>query len=203
MRSRDPYNDALTALAAFAGSGRFGWGEPLVATALAAELELSQTPVREALARLAGEGLIEHRPGRGYYAPSPSADDIVDLYEIHRRLVHLAIDLLDVAGTTVALQSVGERSEERFYAALVRSPGRAVLAQTHWRLTLRLRPIRIVSAELAPPDLAWIVGVERHVADGALVALRREVDLHHRERSALATAVVAVMRQSVESIGQI
>ncbi|MCQ4078953.1 GntR family transcriptional regulator, partial [Klebsiella pneumoniae] len=63
MRSRDPYNDALTALAAFAGSGRFGWGEPLVATALAAELELSQTPVREALARLAGEGLIEHRPG--------------------------------------------------------------------------------------------------------------------------------------------
>ena len=108
MRSRDPYNDALTALAAFAGSGRFGWGEPLVATALAAELELSQTPVREALARLAGEGLIEHRPGRGYYAPSPSADDIVDLYEIHRRLVHLAIDLLDAAGTTVALQSVGE-----------------------------------------------------------------------------------------------
>lgn len=75
MRDRDPYHSALNALAGFAAAGRFGWGEPLVATALAEELRLSPTPVREALARLAGEGVIEHRPGRGYFAPSPTASE--------------------------------------------------------------------------------------------------------------------------------
>lgn len=203
MRSRDPYHDALTALAAFAGSGRFGWGEPLVATALAAELDLSQTPVREALARLAGEGLIEHRPGRGYYAPSPGADDIADLHEAHRRLVHWAIDLLEAGGATGPLPGSGEAGVERLFTELARAPGRAVLAQTHWRLTLRLRPIRVVEAQLASPDAAWIAGVETHVAKGAFPALRRDIDLYHHERSAMATAVVAIMRQSVESIGQI
>ncbi|MBA4807694.1 MAG: GntR family transcriptional regulator [Brevundimonas sp.] len=203
MRSRDPYHDALTALAAFAGSGRFGWGEPLVATALAAELDLSQTPVREALARLAGEGLIEHRPGRGYYAPSPGADDIADLYELHRRLAHWAIDLLETSGPAGPLPGAGEGGVERFFTELARAPGRAVLAQAHWRLTLRLRPIRRVEADLAPMDAGWIAGVESQVAEGAFTALRQEVDLHHQERSAMATAVVSVMRQSVESIGQI
>ena len=79
MKDRDPYHSALNALAGFAAAGRFGWGEPLVATALAEELRLSPTPVREALARLAGEGVIEHRPGRGYFAPSPTASDIAEM----------------------------------------------------------------------------------------------------------------------------
>ena len=92
---------------------------------------------------------------------------------------------------------------ERFFTELARAPGRAVLAQAHWRLTLRLRPIRRVEADLAPMDAGWIAGVESQVAEGAFTALRQEVDLHHQERSAMATAVVSVMRQSVESIGQI
>jgi DNA-binding GntR family transcriptional regulator len=203
MRSRDPYHDALTALAAFAGSGRFGWGEPLVATGLAAELDLSQTPVREALARLAGEGLIEHRPGRGYYAPSPGTDDIADLHEAHRRLVHWAIDLLETIGPAGPLPGAGEGSLERFFTELARAPGRAVLAQAHWRLTLRLRPIRLIEANLSPVDAGWISGVESQFAEGAFAALRRDIDLHHQERSAMAAAFVSVMRQSVESIGQI
>ena len=46
MKDRDPYHSALNALAGFAAAGRFGCGEPLVATALAEELRLSPTPVR-------------------------------------------------------------------------------------------------------------------------------------------------------------
>ncbi len=69
MRLHDPYHMALSALSGFAGEGRFGAGTPLVVTTLARELGLSPTPVREALARLAGEGVIDHWPGRGYFSP--------------------------------------------------------------------------------------------------------------------------------------
>ena len=73
MRLHDPYHMALSALSGFAGEGRFGAGMPLVVTTLARELGLSPTPVREALARLAGEGVIDHWPGRGYFAPGLAA----------------------------------------------------------------------------------------------------------------------------------
>lgn len=203
MRSRDPYHDALTALAAFAGSGRFGWGEPLVATALAAELDLSQTPVREALARLAGEGLIEHRPGRGYYAPSPSADDIADLYEVHRRLLHWAVDLLEIGPRMTGIESSDDRTAERVFTGLARAPGRAILAQSHWRTTLRLRPIRLVEAEIAPVAAGWVARIEARVISREFDALRQEIDAYHQDRAGVSTAVVSVMRQSIESIGQI
>lgn len=46
-------------------SGRFAPGERLSEPLLAQELGVSRTPVREALMRLAEEGLVELVPGRG------------------------------------------------------------------------------------------------------------------------------------------
>lgn len=203
VRARDHHHEALAALAAFAGAGRFGWGEPLVATGLAEELGLSPTPVREALARLSGEGLIEHRPGRGYYAPSPGPDDIVDLYEMHRRLVHWALDLLaDDAGRS-AFGPFDGSSAESLLVGIARAPGRAFLARAHWRATLQLRPVRAIEARVAPEDPGWTTRVLSMVAEGTIDPVRLEVDAYHRDRSAAATAVVAVMRQSMQSIDQI
>lgn len=203
VKARDPYHEALTALAAFAGSGRFGWGEPLVATSLAEELGLSPTPVREALARLSGEGLIEHRPGRGYYAPSPGPDDIVDLYEMHRRLVHWALDLLAAQEVRLAFGPLDGSSAEGLFIGIARAPGRAFLARAHWRATLQLRPVRAIEARVAPEESGWTTRVLPIVAAGPTDAVRQEVDAYHRDRSAVAPAVVAAMRQSMQSIDQI
>ncbi|UQV18933.1 GntR family transcriptional regulator [Brevundimonas albigilva] len=202
-RARDPYNEALAALLAFAGVGRFGWGEPLVATTLAEELGLSPTPVREALARLSGEGLIEHRPGRGYYAPSPSPDDIVDLYELHRRLVHWALDVLSHRDDHSLPIVLDLSSAEALFVGVVRTSGRAVLARAHWRTTLQIRPIRSVEARLLPEDPDWLRAVGADIATGDLDLVRVAVDAFHRSRSAQAGAVVALMRQSQQSIDQI
>lgn len=203
MKERDPYQLALRALTGFAGGGRFGWGEPLVVTALANELGLSPTPVREALARLSGEGLIEHRPGRGYYAPSPSADDLADLWEMHRRLVHWALDLLDPSGTRRPLGPDGESSAERLFIALARAPGHEVLARAHWRTTLQLRPVRAAEAQLAADDQAWIAKVSVLVGRGDITGLEAEVDAYHATRVDRASAVLAVMRRAAQSIEQI
>ncbi len=61
-----------------------GWvpsGQPLQEAALAAQLGVSRTPVREALARLASEGLLGS-DGRSFIVPSLSEADIDDIYEL-------------------------------------------------------------------------------------------------------------------------
>ncbi len=65
-----------------------GWvpsGQPLQETALAAQLGVSRTPVREALARLASEGLLGS-DGRSFVVPSLSEADVDDIYELRMLL---------------------------------------------------------------------------------------------------------------------
>jgi len=52
---------------------------------------LSPTPVREALWRLVGEGLIEEHRGGGYYVPRLDARDVADFYALTRALARAAI----------------------------------------------------------------------------------------------------------------
>ncbi|WP_436793880.1 GntR family transcriptional regulator [Actinospongicola halichondriae] len=50
--------------------------------ALSRSLEVSHTPVREALARLAAEGFVVKEPSRGYTVTAPlTAEQVADLYE--------------------------------------------------------------------------------------------------------------------------
>lgn len=205
MRDRDPYHSALNALAGFAAVGRFGWGEPLVATALAEELRLSPTPVREALARLAGEGIIEHRPGRGYFAPSPTASDIADLYELHRRLAHWALDVAPASAAPAVREapSPPDLRLEILYATIAASAGADILIRAHRRVMLQLRPIRAVEATARPADIGQIARQERLLAAGRVAELRIEVDAYHEGRRLAAPAVFAVMRRSGQSIERI
>src|SRR5271169_3334314 len=62
-------------------AGRIATGHPLQEAALAAQLGVSRTPVREALARLASEGLLSS-DGRSFIVPSLSEADIDDIYEL-------------------------------------------------------------------------------------------------------------------------
>ncbi len=71
-------------------SGGFVGGEPMQEEALATRFGVSRTPVREALARLASEGLLE-TSGRSYLLPALSRQDIDDIYELRLLLEPEAI----------------------------------------------------------------------------------------------------------------
>jgi DNA-binding GntR family transcriptional regulator len=62
-------------------SGQLSSGQPLQESAIAAQLGVSRTPVREALGRLAGEGLLESH-GRSVTVPRLSESDLNDIYEL-------------------------------------------------------------------------------------------------------------------------
>ncbi|MCC6680766.1 MAG: GntR family transcriptional regulator [Phycisphaeraceae bacterium] len=53
---------------------------------LAQTLGMSAIPVREAVTQLAGEGLLEHRPGIGTFVVNPDRDEIAEIYELRELL---------------------------------------------------------------------------------------------------------------------
>lgn len=65
---------------------RIAPGEPLREAAVSASLGVSKTPVREALVRLADDGLVELRTHRGAVASTYDRTSVVELFEL-RELV--------------------------------------------------------------------------------------------------------------------
>ena len=90
-------------------------GAPLSISALASDLGISTTPVREALSRLAGEGLVVRR-AQGYVAPEHNPDSLSQLYDLARVLVSaglthdtaLSDDLLGAAALATRNQALAD-----------------------------------------------------------------------------------------------
>lgn len=68
-------------------------GERLMEVQLADELQVSRTPVREAIRKLEIEGFVNIFPRKGAYVAAFSADDVRELYEIRGALEALASSL--------------------------------------------------------------------------------------------------------------
>lgn len=89
MRQRDPFGMALASLRSALDVG-LAPGQHLSVADIAAALNLSTSPVREALSRLCGEGLIEDRRGLGYFTRAAPLEDILGLLDLEAAHVRLA-----------------------------------------------------------------------------------------------------------------
>ena len=69
----------------------FAPGARLDPAVLASELASSVTPVRDALHLLAGEQLVEVRPGDGFHLPHLTGPGLDDLYALNAELRLLAV----------------------------------------------------------------------------------------------------------------
>ena len=74
-------------------NGQLPGGSRLVQSDLAKQLDVSTTPVREALRDLAAESLIHIDPHRGAVVSELDHGDLVEVYQIRRRLERLALEL--------------------------------------------------------------------------------------------------------------
>jgi DNA-binding GntR family transcriptional regulator len=74
-------------------SGRLTPGTELSEVALAGSLGVSRGPVREALGRLATEGLVTIRPRRGAVVRALSSDEFIEAYQVREALETMAARL--------------------------------------------------------------------------------------------------------------
>jgi DNA-binding GntR family transcriptional regulator len=77
-------------------------GERLIEQRIAEELAVSRTPVREALVRLEGAGLVVNARHKGAMVRTLSREDIVDLYELRGVLEALAEEAIESFDAAVA-----------------------------------------------------------------------------------------------------
>jgi DNA-binding GntR family transcriptional regulator len=90
----EPLGDQVyAALRQMLRAGRLATGQQLQEAELAAQLGVSRTPVREALARLASEGLVVAE-GRSFIAPALTVGDIDDIYALRFLLEPAALRLV-------------------------------------------------------------------------------------------------------------
>ena len=78
---------------------------------LAEKLGVSRTPVRAALSTLAGEGLVDHQPKRGYLVRGFKMEEIVAAYEVRAVLEGLAC-------RNAAMRGLTPEQEQRLRGAL-------------------------------------------------------------------------------------
>lgn len=209
-RPPDPYSLAVEVVRRRIRSGRLVQGEQLRVSEISDELRLSGSPVREALSRLVGEGLIEDRRGAGYFAWRLDAVDLAGLYGLQAALLWAAVaagalrhaesaTLHDAAGEDPEPEAVtGLVLAEAGLAGLIRGARSEVLLEAHLRLADRLAPARRVESQVIP-DLAgeWL-DLAAVAAAGAEGPARDWIDLYRRRRVDHAAALVAVMRAAAD-----
>ncbi len=72
--------------------GRFGPGDALVISTLAKQLGVSATPLREALGRLAADGLVEMQAHGSARVASVDLGEAVEIYELRQVLEPMALE---------------------------------------------------------------------------------------------------------------
>lgn len=91
---------------------------PLPEKTLASQLHVSRVPVREALHRLAAEGLVTLRPRQGAFVSTLSPQQFLDAYRVREALEELAIKLALPNLTVTDINELGRlQGEMRQHAA--------------------------------------------------------------------------------------
>ncbi len=109
-------------------SGRWKPGERIVERRIATELEVSQTPVREALRELESLRLIESAPNKGVRVRNLTAADLEESYPVRAGLEQIAAEL--AAGRLSADCSALEPHVAALYEADAASDGTAQVRHT-------------------------------------------------------------------------
>lgn len=184
---------------------KFGFGEKLSDRALAASLGISRTPVREALASLAREGLVVVRPQSGTFVMVLDEASVRVLCEMRTILELGALRLLadrperlalavskTLAAAALAVEAgdvdQATRADSEFHQALIRAAENPLLVQTYQAISHKLDAIR----HRLPKDLERMRrAAEQH---------RRIVDLAMTGRIAEANAELTAHLKIVQQL---
>ncbi|HET9447584.1 MAG TPA: GntR family transcriptional regulator [Steroidobacteraceae bacterium] len=178
-------------------------GQLLQIGVLADELGVSTTPVREALTRLAAERMIMSVPKRGFFARTPSEDDILGLYSVNQTILDAAVLRWPEtpAGQGGATQAAAEVPvQDRSAEQLARQTGELFLqiatrsgvgefAEIVRNMNDRLHHARVLECEIVPNVFVDMGRITALVAGNDRVQLREALKVYHEQRLSLVAAI--------------
>ena len=165
----DVYEQILSAII----NGQIAPGERLIQEKIAAEINISRTPVREALLRLEQEGILELSGRKGFAIRQISEDEVRDLYQAREAIESYGAywvaanrseeRLAAIEAKVAAERALSERDvEAEFYLnkdihrTIVEQTGNNVLIgmfDSIWGRGISLWPFAATRANQEPPDL--------------------------------------------------
>jgi len=158
-------------------------GEHLVEARLARELGISQTPVREALALLAREGLVVQSDHRGVIVSGMDRDELEEVTTLRALLEGYAAQriaardgdrglgvLAEPLGAIRAAAAANDvvaiaEADSRFHEALMAASGHRLLAEMAATLQARMRLAMVVADAVHQADLSEIVEMHEALSD--------------------------------------
>jgi DNA-binding GntR family transcriptional regulator len=178
-------------------------GQLLQIGVLADELGVSTTPVREALTRLAAERMIMSVPKRGFFARTPSEDDIFGLYLVNRTILDAAVGRWPEVNPGPAAATdegapipIQERSAEQlarqtgelFLQVALRS-GVGEFAEIVRNMNDRLHHARMLECEIVPDVFVEVDRIAELIAAHDREQLRPALETYHNQRLGLVASI--------------
>lgn len=178
-------------------------GQLLQIGVLADELGVSTTPVREALTRLAAERMIMSVPKRGFFARTPSEDDILGLYSVNQTILDAAVMRWPEATGQVAppeaataevpvqdrsAEQLARQTGELFLQVAMRS-GVGEFAEIVRNMNDRLHHARVLECEIVPNVFVEMGRMTALAAGNDRAQLREALKAYHDERVRLVSAI--------------
>ena len=177
-RGRSTYaSRAEDAIRAMITDGRLAPGTRVNEVELAESLQISRGPLREAIQRLATQGLLTTRSHHGAYVAEISADELRDLYDLRAALethavraialdedptAHSALrDLLTRTKKLLRARKVsGEAYHLDFHHALIELAGNAAISRVHGEV---LQQIALARSRASGHQIVVRHALEQHV----------------------------------------
>lgn len=183
-------------------SGAIPPGARVDANEIAAADGISPTPVRNALNRLVGAGLLVSHSNEGFFVPYCTEQDLRDLYDSSAALLGLAIARSANARTlskTVPAQdaiadgSIELRTETAFRQIMSLCANRRLCGALA-DISLRLRPVRLLEGEWIANRDAELRRILHAFEAPDLSELNRLINAYYGRRIRLAPRIIARMQ---------
>ncbi len=186
-------------------SGCYMPGQRIDPGTLASEFHTSPTPVRFALYRLVGEGLLEDHARGGLHVPLPTEVALRDLYDWMQRLLLMACDigvapnLRRVAGPEpVPAEADVMEATWQLFDAIARMTAHLSLYRAVKQANDRLAPIRRIEPGLIEQVSEELAGLDRHWRHRDMPALESALRDYHERRKQLVPCIVAALSGGAE-----
>lgn len=165
-------------------AGDFAPGARINEVVLAQSMGISRGPLREAIQRLASEGLLQAIPHRGAFVSDITPAVLTDLYELRIAVECHAVRLGTHRASQPEIDTLGEMV--RSTSSVLREPGRSYPSDVDLHLAL-------VSLADSPSLLATAKGVNTriHLARAKSAHDPRRARTAHYEHKAVVDAIVA------------